>query len=1012
VPFSGLVETFAEGFTPYSVVSGGPSLDNLEIVSTDYGLGMQVTSDTLVTGVRIRRSIVTNTPDEIRLKFMILSVGEEDAGRVALTDSSGTIIVELVPVREQQVDALRRAHINPPESGAGQHLSDAALSTGVWYQFTASFDWSALQLTCTLTRDGGSVGSVVVALSSTHTVTYLEFASDGVADSGTSQSVVTDIRIDGETTVGDLNAVHIIRECLTDLDWGLGYPEADIDDTAFQAAADTLYDEGFGLSLLWDRQIPIEDFIREICKHIDANVYPDLATGEWTIKLIRDDYSVGGLTTLDPSNVERVEGWTRPALDELVNSVTVRYWDASTGADASVPLQDSAAVQMQGAEIAQTLSYPGITSAALATRVAQRDLRALSTPLASCTLYTHRAAVAGLGPGSAFLYSWPDYGASLVMRVTELAYGRDTAVRLKCAEDVFGLPTVSVLDEPESEWTPPGSAPTAATVRLVTEAPYWELVQRLGEAAAEDRLAANPDAGFLLASAGRPSSGAVHAAMQVDAGAGYAETAVVDFCPVAELVDPIDETDNALVLTGAVDIDLVTLGTHGQIDDELVEIVAISTTAATIARGVLDTVPAAHAAGAKLICWDAYAGSDPTEYVTAEALDVKLLPVTGTGTLEASDAPVDSVTMDQRALRPYPPGKVRVNGDAYPVEVVGLMTVTWAHRDRLQQTATLVDEGEASIGPEDGTTYSVEVYGNGDLLRHTETGITGTSWAEDSGDGVGNGDLTVKVWSVRDALASLYQAVVATWRDGALPAWWGGRGVWGGGTTGSNSDVLDYVAIATPGNATDFGDLTVARLGPGACSDGATGVWGGGNTGSGSNVLDYVTIATPGNATDFGDLTVARLGPGACSDGATGVWGGGHAGTQLNVLDYVTIATPGNATDFGDLTVARYHVSACASSTRGIWGGGVGSVSSYNNLDYVTIATPSNATDFGDLSVARPGIGATSDGSRGVWGGGYTTPGVVSSNIIDYVAIATPGNATDFGDLTVARHWLAVTSGD
>ena len=32
-----------------------------------------------------------------------------------------------------------------------------------------------------------------------------------------------------------------------------------------------------------------------------------------------------------------------------------------------------------------------------------------------------------------------------------------------------------------------------------------------------------------------------------------------------------------------------------------------------------------------------------------------------------------------------------------------------------------------------------------------------------------------------------------------------------------------------------------------------------------SNVIDYVTIATTGNAADFGDLTLARSGPGNCS---------------------------------------------------------------------------------------------------------------------------------------------------
>ena len=45
------------------------------------------------------------------------------------------------------------------------------------------------------------------------------------------------------------------------------------------------------------------------------------------------------------------------------------------------------------------------------------------------------------------------------------------------------------------------------------------------------------------------------------------------------------------------------------------------------------------------------------------------------------------------------------------------------------------------------------------------------------------------------------------------------RGLFGGGTTGSASNVIDYVTIASTGNATDFGDLTVARYRLSACSN-------------------------------------------------------------------------------------------------------------------------------------------------------------------------------------------------
>ena len=240
--------------------------------------------------------------------------------------------------------------------------------------------------------------------------------------------------------------------------------------------------------------------------------------------------------------------------------------------------------------------------------------------------------------------------------------------------------------------------------------------------------------------------------------------------------------------------------------------------------------------------------------------------------------------------------------------------------------------------------------------------------------------------------------------------WSGNRGLFGGGDTGSASNVIDYVTIATTGNATDFGDLTVARHSPAACSDGIYGLFGGGfipadPTGSASNVIDYVTIATLANATDFGDLTEAQYGPAACSNGTYGLFGGGLDGSAINVINYVTIATTGNATDFGDLTAARYGLAACSNGTYGLFGGGWGGSIS-NVIDYVTISTTGNATDFGDLTVVKYGPAACSDLTYGIFGGGST------SNVIDYVTIATPANATDFGDLTVARTSPAACSGD
>jgi hypothetical protein len=135
----------------------------------------------------------------------------------------------------------------------------------------------------------------------------------------------------GESVCVDMNPAHIIRECLTDKEWGMGYSEADIDEASFIAAADTLFDEQMGISILWQRENTIEAFVQDIIRHIDAALYVDRRTGKFVLKLIRADYDPNALITLTPDNIERVENYKRPAFGYLVNSVTVIYDDCDDG---------------------------------------------------------------------------------------------------------------------------------------------------------------------------------------------------------------------------------------------------------------------------------------------------------------------------------------------------------------------------------------------------------------------------------------------------------------------------------------------------------------------------------------------------------------------------------------------------------------------------------------------------------------------------------------------------------
>ena len=131
-------------------------------------------------------------------------------------------------------------------------------------------------------------------------------------------------------------------------------------------------------------------------------------------------------------------------------------------------------------------------------------------------------------------------------------------------------------------------------------------------------------------------------------------------------------------------------------------------------------------------------------------------------------------------------------------------------------------------------------------------------------------------------------------------------------------NTIDYYTIASTGNAIDFGDLTVARRGtPAGLSSNTRAVFGGGNTGSASDVMDYVTIASTSNAIDFGNLTAASLQSAGLSNKTQGLYTAWGSSGTLNV-DKITIASLGDATDWGENIHKNYGIGSASNSHGGI----------------------------------------------------------------------------------------------
>tara|TARA_Y100001951_G_scaffold90652_1_gene83957 strand:- start:89 stop:1105 length:1017 start_codon:yes stop_codon:yes gene_type:complete len=262
---------------------------------------------------------------------------------------------------------------------------------------------------------------------------------------------------------------------------------------------------------------------------------------------------------------------------------------------------------------------------------------------------------------------------------------------------------------------------------------------------------------------------------------------------------------------------------------------------------------------------------------------------------------------------------------------------------------------------------------------------------------------------------------------GSDPAWGqGSRGIVAGGGTPWTSKI-EYVTIATTGNAADFG--VVHGAGPNSW-DGSSNLSGTAGDGRGFilaghdggyngtnwslNLIRYLTIATTSDSADFGDLTRNTGRGAATSNGKRALYFGGNNPSFSNSIDYFAIATLGNASVYGTITSGELGVTdATGDGTYGMVGKGYDSSWGQNTwVDYCNIDTTGNTTFFGgafvswgnNVSIMGSGMFACSNGVRAFYGGGYQQENPFGGNnwepFIEYWTFAVPtSNSLEWGEL-------------
>jgi len=558
-----------------------------------------------------------------------------------------------------------------------------------------------------------------------------------------------------------MNPAHILYETYTNADWGRGLDRTMLDDAAFRAAALQLFNEGFGLCLEWERSGSLAELRDLVCDHIGAYAGPDRRTGLITLKLFRDDYDPEDLPLFDEDSgllgIEEDE-----ASSQLVapSQLFVEFDDAITGEKRRARAVNPAVAQAQGGPAAEVISYPGLPTAELAGRVASRDMRVKASNLRKFKVRLDRRGW-GLGPGDAFRVRSLKRGIEqIILRAGRIEDGTlsSGAITVTGLEDVFGLPANSFVAVPPSGYVPPDRTPQPVAIRRLVEAPYRELAGLIDPANLE-LLNANTSAAYVFSAAVRPSGLSLSYTLltRVGSSGAFTERDTASWCPTGTLADILEPGAASAFLDNLIGGRDVQLGTAALVGDEICRVDAIDTEtgAVSFGRGCADTVPTRHPAGTRVWFYDGNEGQDGTEYTSGLTIQARLLTNTSQGQLAQGSASTDSLSLQGRQGRPYPPGLLKINGTAYPAEVEGNITATWAHRDRISQADQLIDTTLGSIGPEASVTYTCRLLrADTNAVLLTQTGITGTSCNFVPDYGTYAGLMKLELWSVRGSLVS------------------------------------------------------------------------------------------------------------------------------------------------------------------------------------------------------------------------------------------------------------------
>lgn len=244
-----------------------------------------------------------------------------------------------------------------------------------------------------------------------------------------------------EDIEGDANPALAMLEILTTRVSGVG-PKLNtwgLNVESFLRAAERLKAEGNGVSFSWSQSQAVSEVLSAINRQIQAELETNEHTGQIQLKLIRQDDAP--VYAFDDSNIVEITSFSRIDITEAPNSVSVKFEDRELNwAVRNAIAPNPAGYKAAGTEIAQEAEFIGATRAALAQTLANREVLRVSTPIAQMAFSARIPKGLVLKPGDLVLVQNTPLQQGLRMRVASArfaSYENRTRIELECVEDVF-----------------------------------------------------------------------------------------------------------------------------------------------------------------------------------------------------------------------------------------------------------------------------------------------------------------------------------------------------------------------------------------------------------------------------------------------------------------------------------------------------------------------------------------------------------------------------------------------